>query len=112
MVTPLGGSPAIVPTGVIVLGYAFDEGVGLNSADSSGDSSAGTLLNGPSWTEVKNGIGLQFDGVNDYLTAPNSTSLNITGNSLSVSAWVFPTSTSGTRVIAGKPFSATYSTSI
>jgi len=54
-----------------VVAYGFDEGTGTTTADSSGNSITGTLLN-VSWTTGKFGNALSFNGRNSYVTAPSS----------------------------------------
>ncbi|WKZ21454.1 MAG: Ig-like domain-containing protein [Candidatus Brocadiaceae baterium WH-1] len=70
--------------------YKFDEGAGTSAADASGNGNNGTLFNGPVWTTGKINSALSFDGVNDYVEVPNSTSLNPV-NFVTVSAWIYPT---------------------
>jgi hypothetical protein len=65
------------------------------------------LLNGPAFAAGKHGNGLSFDGVNDYLTAPNSPSLDISGNELTLSMWIDPTGSTGDQVVLGKHWNAT-----
>jgi hypothetical protein len=56
------------------------------------------------WTTGKSGTGLQFDGVDDYVSAGSSVSLNVT-NPLTVEAWVkldsYNSDTNVGQVIAG-----------
>lgn len=64
--------------------WQFDETAGTQALDSSTYGNHGTLVNDPVWT----GTGqLQFDGVNDYVEVPHSTSLDIE-NEITVSVWV------------------------
>jgi hypothetical protein len=79
---PVGFVPA--PT----FHWSFGEGVGTTAQDNF-LGSVMTLRNGLAWTTGgKVGTGLLLDGVNDRADVPHSTALNITGNALSVSAWV------------------------
>ncbi len=55
--------------------------------DATSNSNNGTN-NGSANVTGKLGDGRYFDGVNDYITASNSSSLNITGNKITLSAWV------------------------
>ena len=52
----------------------------------------GTLINGVGFTSANNGSFI-FDGTNDYLEAPHSASLDISG-SITVDVWVYMTSLS------------------
>ncbi len=78
-----------------LVGYwTFDEGSGTTAWDYSGFNNTGTLTNmntvGNStsgWTIGKFDYGLKFDGVNDYVTVANSTSLN--PNYVTISAWIY-----------------------
>jgi|GEM_PF-6019272 len=76
------------------------------STDKSGNSNNATLVNNPTKTIGKLGQGLNFNGSNNYLSAVHSNSLNTT-SSISMSAWIRPTSVSGTSTLAikGDPFS-------
>lgn len=77
--------------------WTFDDGTGL---DSSGRGNAGTLTNGPipvSGIVKADGIpgnALRFNGTNNYVSVPNVSPLNITGD-ITVSAWARPTTLNG-----------------
>jgi chitodextrinase len=114
MGTPVGGAPPASPppppdvgTTTPVLSFGFEDAAGTATADQSGAGNHGTLMNGAAWSVGRHAGGLRFDGVNDYVTVANAPSLNVSGNRLSLSAWVYPTTATGTRVIVGKPYSAT-----
>ncbi len=34
---------------------------------------------------------IEFDGTNDYISVPNHSSLNLTGNTITLEAWIYPT---------------------
>jgi hypothetical protein len=60
--------------------------------DVSGNGNNGSLINiatSTFYTQGKIGQGLKFDGVNDYVHIPNSSSINVTGT-ISVSYWIYP----------------------
>ena len=87
--------------------YSFDAGSGTNLIDYSGNANTGTIV-GPTWTAGKYGNALLFDGINDRIDIPNSASLDISGNGISISMWVNPQQlTSGDSVILAKFWSAT-----
>jgi hypothetical protein len=65
-------------------------GSGTTWTDLSGLGNHGTLVNGPTYS-ASNGGSIVFDGTNDYVTVPHSTSLNITGNTITIEA-IFKTS--------------------
>jgi|CXWL01.1.fsa_nt_gi hypothetical protein len=69
--------------------WKLDENTGTAAADSSGSGNNGTLTNGPTWTAGRLGAALAFDGINDNVTIPHSTSLALTG-AFSMAAWVNP----------------------
>lgn len=81
------GDCGICPSQNPVGWWKFDETSGNTAADASGNGNNGTLVNGPVWIKGQVGNALSFDGVNDAVTLPLSTSLNVT-NQLSISAWV------------------------
>ncbi len=71
-----------------LVGYWDFNGTGGNQVyDSSTYGNHGTLMNGTVWTG--NGE-LSFDGTDDYVSVPDSTSLDIT-NEITISVWVYMT---------------------
>jgi len=82
--------------------WKLDENTGTSASDASTNGNTGTLTNGPTWTTGQIGSAVDFDGVDDYVTAAGSTSsANITGP-LTVSAWIKPGTNSGNQYIVGK----------
>jgi hypothetical protein len=77
----------------------LDESAGATTAsDCSGNGNNGALTNMDSstdWVAGKIGNALDFDGVNDYVSCPDNSSLQLTGD-LTLSFWIKPTSV-GTR---------------
>jgi concanavalin A-like lectin/glucanase superfamily protein/putative esterase len=69
--------------------WKFDEGSGTTAADSSGNGNVATL-NGPTWASGEIGGALNFDGVNDYVSVPDASSLDNT-SALTIAFWVKPT---------------------
>jgi hypothetical protein len=69
------------------LSYSFDNNTGTLATDYSGNSNNGTLTNGPAWTTGKYGMGLSFDGINDYVQVKNSSTLSL-GSNGTLEAWV------------------------
>ena len=86
-----GASGKAAPTG-LVAAYSFDGGTGTSLADLSGNSNGGTI-SGAAWTTGHAGGALSFDGVNDIVNVPDSSSLDVT--QVTVEAWVRPTSLGG-----------------
>lgn len=91
-----------LPAG-LVGGWGFSEGAGTSAGDSSGNGNTATLINGTTWVPGKYGSGLSFNGINNYLSIPDSTSLNITGSSITLAMWINPQALSGgDSVVLGK----------
>jgi hypothetical protein len=72
-----------------LVGYwGMDEGAGTTAYDGSGNSNTGTLTNGPKWTTGKVGGALSFDGVNDYVTVPDSNDWYFGTGDFTIDFWV------------------------
>jgi len=71
--------------------WKFDKAKGTTAKDSSGNGNAGTLVNDPSWLARNQCAAgkscLSFDGADDRVSVPNSSSLNIE-RALTVAAWI------------------------
>ncbi|MFA6145923.1 MAG: DUF2341 domain-containing protein, partial [Patescibacteria group bacterium] len=77
-----------INTGQPLIGsWHFDENTLTTAADSSGNSSTGTLTSGPTWTTGKYGYGVNLDATNDYVNVATS---SITATAGSVSLWIQP----------------------
>ncbi|MFA6005801.1 MAG: DUF2341 domain-containing protein [Patescibacteria group bacterium] len=76
-----------------LVGYwKMDENTGTTVADTSGNGGTMTFTgNAPSWVVGKYGSAIRYNGTNSLATVPNSTPLNITGNAITLSAWVYLT---------------------
>jgi hypothetical protein len=86
------------PSGGLVAAWSFNEGAGATLTDSSGRGNNGSVV-GPTWTTAgKYGGALSFDGTNDYVTVPDSASLDL-GSTMTMEAWVRPTASSGWRTV-------------
>lgn len=70
----------------LVAHYTFDDGT---ATDSSGQGNNGTLVNGPTTVVGQIGQALLFDGSDDYINAGSASSLNITSNQITMSAWIY-----------------------
>jgi hypothetical protein len=80
------------PSSGVVAAYSFNAGQGTTLADVSGSGNHGTL-SGATWTTSgRNGGGLNFDGINDWVTVNDSASLDLT-TGMTLEAWVRPTAT-------------------
>jgi len=71
----------------LVAKWNFNEGAGTTAYDSSGHGNHGTIY-GAAWTAGWLVSGLGFDGVDDYIEVPASTSLNSLTSQITVVAWV------------------------
>jgi len=56
--------------------YRFDEGPGAIARDSSGKGNDGAIYNGPASVRNGDGFALQFDGADDWINVPWSSSLD------------------------------------
>ena len=76
-------SPKIVTDGLVLCLDAADRksypGTGTTWTDRSGNGNNGTLTNGPTFDSA-NGGGIEFDGTNDYVVIPNSSSIQLAAN--------------------------------
>ena len=71
-----------------LVGYwKFDESSGTTATDSSGNGNTGTV-NGSQWVDGIEGRALRFDGVDDYVYVPHSSSLDLDGYQMSVEFWM------------------------
>ena len=92
-----------------LIGYwKLDEGIGSIAGDSSGNNNNGTLQNSPVWVDGKYGKALSFDGTDDYVEVPQSSSLDIV-DSVSVTAWVYPTASPNLATILSRWYDGTES---
>lgn len=66
--------------------WKFGENTGTTAKDSSPNGNDGTL-HVPTWVTGHLGPGLSFDGVDDYVSVPHSSNLNI-ANEITLMAWV------------------------
>jgi hypothetical protein len=70
----------------LVACWHFDEGNKDIAYDSSGNNSG--FIYGATWTDGISGFALELDGINDYVSIPDSNSLDITGN-ITIEAWIY-----------------------
>jgi hypothetical protein len=69
--------------------WRLDEGSGTTAFDSSSNENDASFEGSPAWVEDgKFGKALKFDGSSDYLAAPDSESLDINADQLSIAAWI------------------------
>ena len=84
---PLVGSPPLPPAGPVGA-WGFDERSGTRAGDASGTGNTGRL-SGAARVAGRFGGGLQFDGVNDWVTVADASSLDL-GSAMTLEAWVRP----------------------
>ncbi|MCK4392185.1 S8 family serine peptidase, partial [Candidatus Bipolaricaulota bacterium] len=78
------------PVQPLVGHWRFNEGTGSTVGDSSGLGNDG-VIHGASWTHTSpdGSWALSFDGVNDYVEAPDAASLDVMG-AITIEAWIQP----------------------
>jgi hypothetical protein len=72
-------------TGLIAY-WSFDEGSGSIAGDFSGNGNDGTLQNGPTWVDGKQGQALDFDGSDDQISIPQNVSFQ--PQNVSYGGWI------------------------
>ncbi|MFO8050506.1 MAG: right-handed parallel beta-helix repeat-containing protein [Thermoplasmatota archaeon] len=68
--------------------YYLNEGSGSITQDASPNNNDGVLANNPTWIQGKWGNALNFNGIDQYVSVPDSPSLDITGTELSIETWI------------------------
>ena len=81
--------------------WSFDEGMGNEAHDTSGNANDGTIHGGATWVDGRVGKALSFDGSSGYVQVPDSDSLDVTGK-LTLEAWISPKSLTHAQVIVCK----------
>ena len=89
--------------------WGFNEASGTTAVDGSGNANTATLVGGITRVASTNGHGnaLSLSGSGQYVTIPNSTSLDISGSNLTLSMWVNPGTMSTDAVMVGKFWNST-----
>ena len=82
--------------------WSFYEGEGTLIHDVSGSGNNGTAYGNPSWVAGKYDNAIDFDGHNDYVHVPDSSSVRVGGGDYTISAWIYPRSVSGKHGIVTK----------
>lgn len=82
--------------------WKFDESSGP-AFDSSGNNNVGSLTNGATrFVGAQAGNKLQLDGINDYMSVPDSDSIDFGTGNFSIALWIHIDSTAGTRSLVAK----------
>lgn len=86
----------------------LNEGSGTVIRDYSGNGNTGTMAS-MTWTQRMPGFGTAVNnsGTQDGIIVPTSPSLNISGNQVTMLAWVTPRNSS-VRVVGGSPYTTTH----
>jgi hypothetical protein len=90
---------ASAPTAGLVGHWKFDEATGFFANDASGTGNVGTLQARPTWVTGKSGTALSFTDLTQNVYIANSPSLNVTGSSITLAAWIYPSPSSGGAII-------------
>lgn len=104
------GPPTTRKTPRLVLSFGFGEASGRTVFDSSGFANKGTIHGAKRTRHGKPGRALVFDGVDDYVSVPDSSSLNLT-TGVTLEAWVRPTAAGRARravILKQLPLSLSY----
>jgi hypothetical protein len=91
----------------LVAAYSFNEGSGATVFDGSGNGNHGTISGATRNTSGQYGAALDFDGSNDLVTVPDSSSLDLT-NGMTLEAWVRPLTTGSWRTVVLKEQPSNY----
>lgn len=78
--------PHWIESNDFVANWRFDEGLGLIASDDTYNDNHGAI-NGATWISGVYGTALSFDGIDDYVEVPDSSSLDIT-QGLTIGCWV------------------------
>jgi prepilin-type N-terminal cleavage/methylation domain-containing protein len=89
-------------SGNLVGWWRFDEGSGTSATDSSGNGNNGNLVGGATYVTGQFGNALQFDGVDDYVSLPD-TNLSFL-SPYTISVWFNPNDLSNNGAIFGKEY--------
>jgi uncharacterized membrane protein len=92
--------PFTVDSNTVAL-WHFDTGTGSVLYDETINDNDGSILSGATWVTGKYGNALQFDGLDDYVSVPDSNSLDIT-NIFTLEAWVYRDETGSRDMIIAK----------
>ena len=91
-----------------VAAFSFSEGGGATTIDNSGSGHNATLVNGPTWTTGKYGNGISFDGIDDYVSVANPSTLNFGTSDFTIAAWVKRQATGAEHNILSKTASGAW----
>jgi hypothetical protein len=90
----------------LVASFSFDETSGMIASDSSGNGNHGSLVNDPERIAGRRGGALRFVGAGQYVRVPNSPSIDVSDENITVSMWIVLEDTAGRidQVMVAKPW--------
>lgn len=93
----------------LVASYSFNEASGTTIVDASGRGNNGTISGATRNAAGKSGAGIDFDGINDFITVNDAPSLDLT-TGMTLEAWVRPTVSTAWRtvILKERPGQLTY----
>jgi len=68
--------------------------------DGSGNGNNGTLIGSPSYAAGKLGRCIGLNGTTQFINCGNGASLQITGKTITMAAWIYPTAGGGRSIVA------------
>jgi chitodextrinase len=90
--SPLSNVATAIPLSGLVGAYAFNEGTGTTTVDSSGYGNNGSLINTAWTTSGRYGNALSFNGSSSYVDLGSPGQLQMPG-SMTLEAWIYATGT-------------------
>ena len=87
-ITLTGATHAEMAEEDIMAMWLFDEGEGDTAGDSSPNGNDAVFNGAPEWATGKFGKGISLDGASAYLSVPDSDSLDVGGEEMTIIAWV------------------------
>ena len=92
--------PTLVPTDGLVAAYGFEEASGTAVVDASPNRLAGTISGAVRTANGRHGRAVLFDGIDDWITIADAPALDLA--TMTIEAWVKPTTLSGWRSVLMK----------
>jgi fibronectin type 3 domain-containing protein len=96
-VTVTVSNPTVDPSG-LVAAFGFEETSGTTARDASSSHNDGAVTAALRSTQGRFGSALAFDGASDYVTVPDSNSLDLS-TAMTLEAWVNPATLGGWRTV-------------
>ena len=97
--------PAAKAEAALIAAYSFDATPSSTVPDVSAGGNTLLMSNGATATAGRYGSAMSFDGRDDATIAQNyNATLNLTNNSFTLSAWIYPRTNGGWQMIVNKPY--------